>query len=415
MFVRALKCISCSKEYEYGKLFKCDVDHELLEVVYDMDMVADALAKGEFGKGSNMIEKYSLLLPVKGTMPTVSLGEGNTPLLTGNRLAESIGLKRLYLKDETRNPSGTFKDRSICVGINVARESGVLDVSIGSSGNAGASLAVYSAKAGMNCWIIVPATASPTKMYQGMACGARVIPILAPVDAALELLKGAYDKWGWYPIPTSSPTNPYQSEGAKTCAYEISSLLTKDRPDWVFYPVGGGDNIAANWKGFEELEKLDLAGKPPKLVGVQASVCESLTEPLRDGHEHIRTISKPQTIASSICMEHPPTGLAALRAIKKSGGIATAVTDKEMLEAQALLASREGIFAEPASASVVAALRHLVDDGTVGPQDNVVCVITGTGLKETASLKERYVLPSPIQPTIEALASVAQIKAKVHS
>jgi threonine synthase len=412
MYVKALRCISCSREYEYGKLFMCDVDHELLEVVYDMDLVADAVTKTEFGKGSNLIQKYSPLLPVKGTMPTVSLGEGDTPLLTGNRLAESIGLKRLYLKDETRNPSGTFKDRSICVGVNVALENKVTDVSIGSSGNAGASLAIYSARAGIKCWIIVPATASPTKMYQGMACGAKVIPILAPVDAALVLLRQAYDAWGWYPIPTSGPTNPYQSEGAKTCAYEISSQLADQSPDWVFYPVGGGDNIASNWRAFQELEKLDFAGKPPKLVGVQASACESLTEPLRCGHERIRTISKPQTIASSICMEHPPTGLAALRAIRQSGGVAIAVTDNEMLEAQALLASREGIFAEPASASVVAALRQLVDDGTVASKDNVVCVITGTGLKETASLKERYVFPSPIPATMEGLASVAKLKVK---
>jgi threonine synthase len=412
VYVETLRCISCSKEYEYGKLFTCDDDHEFLEIVYDMDSVANSLTKNVFGKGSSIIERYGLLLPVKGTKPTVSLEEGNTPLLTGKRIADAIGVKNLYLKDETRNPSGTFKDRAICVGINVARETGATNVSIGSSGNAGASLALYSARAGMSCWIIVPATASPAKMYQSMASGARVIPILASVDAALSLLRQAYEKWGWYPIPTSGPTNPYQCEGAKTCAYEISSQLANQPPDWVIYPVGGGDNIAANWKAFKELETLDLAGKPPKLVGVQASACDSLTQPLRDGHERIETVNNPQTIASSICLEHPPTGLAALRAIKESGGRAIAVTDNEMLEAQALLASREGIFAEPASATVVAALQRLLTDGTISPHDSVVCVVTGTGLKETSALKERYIFPHPVPPNIEGLASAVQITTK---
>ena len=407
MYVKALKCISCSTEYAYGKLFSCDKCHEFLDVVYDIDSVAESLSKSQFGKGKSLIEKYSQLLPVKGMKAAISLGEGDTPLLTSNRLAEALGLRRLYLKDETRNPSGTFKDRSVSVGITVARENDVTDVSTASTGNAGASLAAYSAKAGMTCRIIIPATASPTKLVQAMAYGARIIPIQGSVDAALGLLREAYDAWGWYPIPTSGPTNPYQAEGAKTIAYEISSELMDTPPDWVFYPVCGGDNIAANWKGFKELEILNMAGRPPRLVGVQASACDSLVEPLREGHERIRTIRNPQTIASSICIEYPPTGLAALRAIKESKGVAIGVTDEEMLEAQSLLAAREGIFAEPASASVVAALRRLVDQGVVARDDTLVCVITGTGLKETAVLKERYILPPPVPSTKEGIASAA--------
>ena len=407
MYVKALKCISCSTEYAYGKLFSCDKCHEFLDVVYDIDSVAESLSKSQFGKGKSLIEKYSQLLPVKGMKAAISLGEGDTPLLTSNRLAEALGLRRLYLKDETRNPSGTFKDRSVSVGITVARENDVTDVSTASTGNAGASLAAYSAKAGMTCRIIIPATASPTKLVQAMAYGARIIPIQGSVDAALGLLREAYDAWGWYPIPTSGPTNPYQAEGAKTIAYEISSELMDTPPDWVFYPVCGGDNIAANWKGFKELEILNMAGRPPRLVGVQASACDSLVEPLREGHERIRAIKNPQTIASSICIEYPPTGLAALRAIRESKGVAIGVTDEEMLDAQNLLAAREGIFAEPASASVVAALRRLIHQGVVGRDDNVVCVITGTGLKETTVLKERYILPPPVPATKEGIASAA--------
>jgi threonine synthase len=407
VYVRTLRCISCSTEYAYGKLFSCDKCHEFLDVVYDMDSVAEAPSRSQFGKGHSLIEKYSQLLPVKGTKAPVSLGEGDTPLLTSNRLAETLGLRKLYLKDETRNPSGTFKDRSVSVGVTVAKENDVTDVSTASTGNAGASLAAYSAKAGMTCRIIIPATASPTKLVQAMAYGARIIPIQGSVDAALGLLREAYEAWGWYPIPTSGPTNPYQAEGAKTIAYEISSQLKENPPDWVFYPICGGDNIAANWKGFKELEMLNIAGRPPRLVGVQASACDSLVEPLREGHERIRTIKNPQTIASSICIEYPPTGLAALRAIKESKGVASGVTDEEMLDAQSLLASREGVFSEPASASVVAALRRLVDQGTVAKDETVVCVITGTGLKETAVLRERYILPPSVPATKEGIASAA--------
>jgi threonine synthase len=404
MYVTALRCISCSTEYTYGKLFACDKCQGFLEIIYDMDAAADSSDVSRFGKGDSLVEKYSLLLPVKQVGSSVSLGEGGTPLLKSDRLAEEIGLKRLYLKDETRNPTGTFKDRSVSVGVSVAKENGVVEVSTASTGNAGTSLAAYSAKAGIRCRIIIPATASQTKLIQAMAYGATIIPIEGSVDAALRLLKDAYEAWGWYPIPTSGPINPYQAEGAKTIAYEISADLVED-PDWVLYPICGGDNIAANWKGFNELEQLDMGGEPPKLVGVQASACASLVEPLREGHERIRTIANPQTIASSICIEYPPTGLAALRAIKESHGVAMDVTDEQMLQAQDLLASREGIFAEPASASVIAGLKLLQDQGVIASDDIVVCVITGTGLKETQVLQSKYTIPFPVAPTKEGIAS----------
>jgi threonine synthase len=407
MHVRGLKCISCSTEYDYGKLFSCDECHEFLEIIYDMDAVADSLAASSFGKGNDLIEKYSSLLPVKDASCSISLGEGSTPLLKSGRLAEEFGLKRLYLKDETRNPTGTFKDRSVAVGVSVAKENHVAEVSTASTGNAGTSLAAYSAKAGMKCRIIIPATASQTKLIQALSYGATIIPIKGSVDAALRLLKVAHDLWGWYPIPTSGPINPYQAEGAKTIAYEISADLFEQPPDWVLYPICGGDNIAANWKGFKELEQLDMGVRPPKLVGVQANACASLEEPLREGHERIRTIANPQTIASSICIEYPPTGLAALRAIRESHGVAMDVTDEQMLEAQGMLASREGIFAEPASASVIAGLKVLLNRGIIASDDNVVCVITGTGLKEIHVLGTMYRVPRPVEPTRDGIASVA--------
>jgi len=407
VFVKTLRCISCSAEYEYGKLFACDKCGGFLEVLYDMESVKSVLEKGEFGKGSNLLEMYSVLLPIRDVKKAVSLGEGNTPLILADRLAERLGLRRLYLKDETRNPTGTFKDRSICVGVSVAKENGIVQVSTASTGNAGASLAAFSAKAGLTCHLIIPASASPTKLVQAMVYGARIIPIEASVDIALSLLREAYEAWGWYPIPTSGPFNPYQAEGAKTIAYEISFRMRDQTPDWVIYPICGGDNIAANWKAFEELRELDLGPVPPRLVGVQASACESLSEPLRMGHEQIRPVKNPQTIASSLRIEYPPTGLAALRAIKNSRGVAMGVTDEEMLNAQNLLASREGIFAEPASASVVAALTQLVQTGVVTRSDTVVCVITGTGLKETTALQGKYTIPHSVPATMQGLLSLA--------
>lgn len=273
MHAKGLRCIACSAEYAYGKLFSCDKCHEFLEIVYDMDDIADSSGVSKFGQGNSLIDKYSLLLPIKDPSSSVSLGEGSTPLLKSDRLARKLGLRKLYFKDETRNPTGTFKDRSIAVGVSVAKENSVVDVSTASTGNAGTSLAAYSAKAGMRCRIIIPATASETKLIQALAYGATIIPIEGSVDAALRLLKEAYDAWEWYPIPTSGPINPYQAEGAKTIAYEISADLVEEPPDWVLYPICGGDNIAANWKGFEELEQLDMGGGLPKLVGIQASAC----------------------------------------------------------------------------------------------------------------------------------------------
>jgi len=403
MFVQGLHCVKCGRWYPLGTLFSCEDCGGCLSVDYDYEKLASAVNKENVGKGRHLIERYKWFLPIEEPEKAVSLDEGNTPFITCKRLESFLGLKKLYVKDETRNPTGTFKDRAITVGITYAVQRGYKKVVTASTGNAAAALSAYAARSGVDCLVLVPGEASVSKLFQILSYGATVVPVKGTVDAALTLLREAHRELGWYPIPTSTPFNPYQVEGNKTIAYEICQQNNWVSPDWVILPVGGGDCISANWKGFQEFHRFGFINSLPSMIGVQATGCNPLVRAFREKSEEIESFKSPKTIAHSILVGSPPTGLPALRAIRQSGGIALDVTEEEMLSAQRLLGSNEGIFAEPASAATIAALNKLVENGKMDKSDHVVCVITGTGLKEPEVFPLLYEKPKIIEPTLEDL------------
>jgi len=372
-------------------------------VDYDYEKLANIINKESIGRGRHLIERYKWFLPVEDSDKAISLEEGDTPLIKCKRLGSVLGLENLYIKDETRNPTGSFKDRAITVGITFALQRGYRKVITASTGNAAASLSAYSAKAGVDCLVLIPGEASISKLAQILLYGATIMQVRGTVDAALNLLRVAFEELGWYPIPTSTPFNPYQVEGNKTIAYEICQQNNWLPPDYVIFPVGGGDCIFANWKGFQELYKLGFIDRLPSIIGVQAAGCNPVVKAYREELEDIKPIKFAKTIASSILVSYPPTGLLALRAIRQSMGIALDVTDEEILSAQRLLGRTEGIFAEPASATTIAALKKLIENGEVDKNDYVVCVITGTGLKQTEAISSLLEKIKIIEPTAEAL------------
>ena len=326
-------------------------------------------------------------LPITDRGAIVTLGEGDTPLLRAPRLGRALGVGELLLKDESRNPTGSFKDRMLTVGITRAMELGKRVVAVQSSGNVGAAAAAYAARAGIEAKIFVPRTAPPEKVLQAQMYGADVVRIDHDSPAAIfDLLRWACDQFGWYLVSTAAIYNPVTLEGAKTIAYELAEALAFDLPDWMIVPVGGGGNIGSLWRGFTDLRALGLVSRLPRMVGVQAAGCAPFVDAIRQDRTAQEALvlrwSEVNTVAGAIADDVVFDAHIALPAVRESGGTAVAVADSETLAMEGALAKTEGLFVEPAAATTLAALQRLVREGVVHSTDRVVCLITGTGLKD---------------------------------
>ena len=342
------------------------------------------------------------LLPILDRAKVVSLGEGNTPLLPARRLGEDLGLDTLLLKDESRNPTGSFKDRMLTVGVTRAVELGFGTVAVQSSGNVGAAAAAYAARAGLRAKILVPRTAPPEKVLQAQMYGADVFRLDHDSPAAIfDLLQWACDEFHWHLVSTAAIYNPFTLEGAKTIAYELAEQTDFDLPDWLIVPVGGGGNIGSLWRGFRDLEALGRLRRLPHLVGVQAAGCAPFVEAVRQGRTAQEALAARwpdiQTVAGAIADDVVFDAHVALPAVRESGGTAVAVTDEEILAAEASLARLEGLFVEPAAATTVAALKKLRAEGRIRRDERVACLLTGNGLKDPGSAR-RLVEPVELVP-----------------
>jgi threonine synthase len=332
----------------------------------------------------------------------VSLGEGYTPLLKPKLLSQELGLARLYLKDDTVLPTGSLKDRSNSVGLSNARELGFKTASVISTGNAAASVAAYSAAAGLKSVVMVPNNTAPAKIAQARAYGATVILVDGDFDnEGAKLYKTAVQEFGWYDCRSS---NPYRNEGKKSYAYELFDQLEDHVPNWIVHPTAGGTGLYAMWKGYNELLTLGWVHRLPKLVAAQSEAAAPIVAAFEKGISHIEPVTVKDTVAESIKVGNPVSmGWRALEAIRGSKGTAVALSDDEILEAQSLLARLAGVFAEPAGAVSLAAAKKLRNQGVIAKDDMVICNITGNGLKQPS-----VILPSdddlrPIAPEMDAL------------
>ena len=340
--------------------------------------------------------------PVEKRSSIVSLGEGDTPLIAARRLGEKLGIPDLYLKNETVLPTGSLKDRSNSVGISVAREWGIKTAAVMSTGNAAASVAAYAAAAGIESIVMVPKGTAPSKIVQARAYGANVIVVDGDFDNEVaKLYKTALKEFGWYDCLSS---NPYRDEGKKSYAYEMVDQMDGRVPDWVMHPTAGGTGIYAMWKGYKELLSLGWIEGAPKLVAAQSEAAAPIVAAFQKGLTEIEPVIARETVAESIQVGNPVSiGWRALAALKESGGMAVALSDGEILQAQVLIGSLAGIFAEPAAATSLAAAKKLRDRGVMDRNDIVVCNLTGHGLKQPEAIRLSETEFAPIAPTLNAL------------
>lgn len=325
--------------------------------------------------------RYKRLLPP--VMHMVTLGEGGTPLHRADRLAKLLGLKELYLKDETRNPTNSYRDRAAALLTSNALDLKHDTLVCASMGNLGASVAAYCAKAGLNCHVIVPKLVDVGKLAQMLVYDAAIEEFGEFIDDAVHRADALAKEMDWY--QATAELNPLVIEAQKTISYEIFEQFGV--PDWMIVSMGSGGTIYSLWKGFKELEKLGLTKKLPKMVGVQPEGSSAIVKMLL-GKGHISAKpSKPSTKALALLVKEPMQSELAVKAIKESKGLALTVSDSEIFTAELTIAKHEGIFAEPSSSAEIAALKKLVKEGHVNKDESVVCPITGSGLKATDILQ----------------------------
>ena len=347
--------------------------------------------------GIGVLHKYGEFLPLTAATPLFSLGEGDTPLVQSRRLGPDLGCADLYFKLEGCNPTGSFKDRGMVVAMAKALENGATGVMCASTGNTSASAAAYSAYCGLAAFVIIPkGEVALGKLAQAMAYGAKIIMVDGNFDAALALAREFTDQ---HPITLVNSVNPHRLAGQKTAAFEVADLLG-DAPDYLFIPVGNAGNITAYWQGFMEYHDLGRSRTLPRMMGFQAAGAAPIV--------HGQPIANPQTIASAIRIGNPASWQPALKAKEQSNGVIAAVSDDEILEAYRLLSSREGLFGEPASAASLAGLIKSVRQGLDLTGRRVVCIITGSGLKDP-DLAVSSVTAQTIEvaPTLAAVTAAA--------
>ncbi len=398
--VKGFRCAKCGAEYPADRrTFACDGCGIVLEVQMDLAGVA-ARREEILARADRRIWRWLEFLPIADPGHIVSLGEGSTPLVRSEALCRAAGLNRLYIKNDGLLPTGSLKDRSNSVGISKAKEWKVQTTAVVSTGNAAASVAAYSAAAGMRAVVIVPESTAPEKVAQAATYGATIVRFRGSFEGAHHMYRDALKAFGWYDCLSS---NPFRCEGKKTYAFETWQDLG-EVPAWTFHPTAGGTGLVATWKGFRELKELGWMAALPRTALVQAAAAAPMVKAFDAGSSEIHGVVAGETVAESIKVGRPSSmAWRALQAVRESGGRCVAVTDEEMLRAQALLAQKAGILGEPTGAASLAGAIKLREQGIVHPDDLVVCMMTGHGLKQPAALAHHFRLPDPIEPTLAAL------------
>jgi len=355
-----------------------------LEVVMDLEEVKQRVSRESIERSRNRgVWKYTDLLPLMNPRDIVSLGEGNTNLSRSESLAHILGLRRLYLKDETTNPSGAFLDRGVTVEVSRAKSLGYRGASCGWSGNLASSLAAYCARGGMHARAHLPGQIDLGKLYQAVVYGAEIVPCHTKDEAFTRLMDQQKE---FYPITAHSP---FFLEGIKTSGIEVVDQLDWALPDWIVVPMGNGTHISMMYKGLKSLESIGLVDSvSTRLVGVQVEGCSPIADAFKGRPSGARKKNPDVTFARDIAVESPGMADEAIEALRSSGGDAVTVSEKEILDAVRNLAMNEGIFAEPAAASTIAALRRMLDSKVISRSESVVCMITGIGLKDPSMARK---------------------------
>jgi len=391
-----LVCPDCTSRQQPGSSTR-----GVLEV--ELDSLPSAWPTAPMSSAEALVE----FLPIPSPHAWSPLAVGGTPLLEVERLRRHLGTPALWLKDDTRNPSGSTKDRASALVVAKAIEYGRDTVAAASTGNAATALAAAAAASGIRAVLFVPASAPEAKLVQMLAYGAEVLPIDGTYDEAFELCVQACQRFGWYNRNTA--LNPFTIEGKKTAALEIAATMTPECPDAVVVPVGDGVIIAGVAKGFADLHRAGLIAHVPRLIAVQPEGSAAIVTALDAGDDDIQPVSNATSIADSLVVQAPRNARLCLQQIRASHGGAVAVSDEAIIAAIAGLADMTGVFAEPAAAASLAGLHAALEQGLVAATERVVLLVTGTGLKDVPAAARSVLRPAPIEPTIEAVAARTQV------
>jgi len=389
MYVTYLECSKTGKTYEPNKLYNLSDAGKPLLVRYDLERAAKVLTKDNLKRRVSSLWRYREVLPVVNDQNIVTLGEGWTPLLHARRLGEELGLPELFIKDESPNPTGSFKARGQAVAISMAKELGVKKVAIPTAGNAGGAMAAYAAAAGMEAYVFMPLDTPVANRIECQQLGARVTLIDGLItDCGAEVARRK-EAEGWFDVSTLK--EPYRIEGKKTMGYELAEQFNWELPDVILYPTGGGTGLVGMWKAFDEMEEMGWIGaRRPRMFSVQAAGCAPVVRAFDNGWDEAPEFENASTVASGLRVPRAIGDFIMLDILRKSGGGAVAVTDEVMIADTRVIGAAEGLFCAPEGAACFSALKKLIANGSVTPADRIVLFNTGTGLKylEAYGLRE---------------------------
>jgi threonine synthase len=381
MNVTHLECAACGRRHEAQRLHNVCVEcGKPLLARYDLEQAGRTLTKETLKGRRADLWRYLEVLPVEREENIVSLGEGFTPLLHAPRLGDLLGLSQLYIKDESQNPTQSFKARGMATAVSMAKELGATKLAAPSAGNAAGALAAYASRAGLEAHIFMPRDTPRANVVECEQTGARVTLMDGLItDCGAEVARRK-DAEGWFDVSTLK--EPYRVEGKKTLGYEVAEQLNWELPDWIIYPTGGGTGLVGMWKAFAEMEALGWVGKKrPRMVTVQSSGCAPIVRAFEEGKRHAEEFPNAATVASGLRVPKAIGDFLILDALRESGGAAIAVSDEELLAAVKEIGSAEGVFAAPEGAACLPALRRLIERGEVKPDERVVLFNTGAGVK----------------------------------
>jgi threonine synthase len=410
-YVKMLKCRECGKEYPPIKIHACEECFGPLEVVYNIDFMN--INKHTIEGRSKTLWRYRELLPLEDAAKIIDLGAGFTPLHECKRLAEALGLRRLYIKNDTVNPTGSFKDRPATVAISKSIEFGFRAAGCASTGNLAAATAAHAAKAGLPCYVFIPSNIEKNKILQAAAYGAKIIAVKGTYDDANRLAAQASYEYDLAIVNIN--VRPYYVEGSKTIVFEICEQLGWRAPENLIIPVGSGALLCAVWRGLKQFNELELIDElKTKIIGAQAEGCSPIVRAYKSNSGDISPIEKPDTVAKSLAIGDPGDGIYALRSIKESGGLAECATDEEIIEGINLLAKTEGIFAEPAGGITIAVLKKLINSGDISRDEEVVCCVTGSGFKSSEVFSSRQLNIVEVEPTLSSLERAKELEVLIE-
>ncbi len=390
-----LECTNCGKTYSADELHTtCPACGKVLFARYDLAAARKHFSREDPRARPGNMWRWFEVMPVRDPSNVITLGEGYTPLLPTHRLGTNV-----FIKEEGLNPTGSFKARGLSAAVSRAKELGVRAIGMPSAGNAGAALAAYGARAGMDIYVFVPADTPEMMKREAFVYGAHVYLVKGLINDAGKIVRDLADTRKWFDVSTLK--EPYRAEGKKTMGYEIAEQLNWELPDAILYPTGGGTGIVGMWKAFDEMEQLGWVGsKRPKMISVQAEGCAPIVKAFREGKRHADLWQDAHTIAPGIRVPVAIADYLMLDAMRASGGTGVTVSDPEILDAMNQLARLEGIFAAPEGAATYAGYKKLIADGFMTPEDSVVLFNTGSGLLTSELVYGEYPVLDPRDPAL---------------